>query len=388
MHEYQAKNQLLRFKIAVPPYAVISHMDEVPKAIDALGLTSAIIKIQIHAGGRGKMGGVQLAKNREEILRHCQALLGKTFINAQTGPQGLKAHTLLLTPPIAIKKEYYLAALFDQSKKQSIILASPDGGVDIESVAEKNPDRVIREPISLEGNLRDFQLRALGKKMGWDKALQKMGLPIISRLAKLFTACDALLFEINPLVETQEGELLALDAKANLDENALFRHPDLAACYDPSQYTPNEARARAFDLSYIGLEGTIGCLVNGAGLAMATMDIIQHYGGAPANFLDIGGSATEEKIRQGFSLLLEAENVTAILVNIFGGIMDCRKVARGIVQALQETRAKKPLVVRLEGTEVEEGKSILQNFSNEIFFAHSIKEGAKKVVELSNGHSP
>jgi succinyl-CoA synthetase beta subunit len=391
LHEYQTKTLLKRAEIPVGNYAVISTIEEAQRAINELSLQSAVIKIQIHAGGRGKAGGVKFAQSREEIINYCGELLGKNFVNDQTGKKGLIANKLLLAPAVTIKKEGYLAALIDRSQGKAFLIASPHGGMDIEEIAQKHPETIIKEPIDLRGRLRNFQLRAIGKKMLWSKEEQKERLPIISRFAQLFTDIEATLLEINPLVESTTGQLLALDAKCSLDENALFRQPALASLFDPSQSTPNEVLARSYDLSYVALEGDIGCMVNGAGLAMATMDIIQHYGGEPANFLDIGGSASLEKIRKGFSILLQDPSVKSIFVNVFGGIMNCQLVSEAIVKASQSSNLSqpsfKPLVVRLEGTEVEAGKKILEKSGMGIVIVNSMAEGAKIAVEKAGkGH--
>lgn len=381
LHEYQAKALLKQALIPVGSYAVVSTLDEAVRAVDELGLKEAVIKIQIHAGGRGKAGGVKFAKSREESLRLCEELLGKTYVNEQTGKKGLVATKLLLAPPIAIKKEGYLAALIDRLQGKAFLIASPHGGMDIEEVAQKHPEAIIKEVISLQGKLRAFQLRAIGKKMGWSKEEQRERLPLITRFARLFTEIEATLLEINPLAEDAKNQLVALDAKCTIDDNALFRQPALSSLFDPTQSTPNETKARSYDLSYVTLDGNIGCMVNGAGLAMATMDIIQYYGGSPANFLDVGGSASLDKITKGFSLLLEDASVQSIFVNIFGGIMDCQLVAEGVIQAYKNSTTSKPLVVRLEGTKAVEGKKILENSALPITLVDSMAEGAKKVVE-------
>jgi succinyl-CoA synthetase beta subunit len=383
LHEYQAKIILRRYGIPVPDFAVASTLEEVEEIIAQLGLDEAILKIQVHAGGRGRGGGVKAAKNRVEILSLAKQLLGMKLINNQTGKDGVIAHQILLSPLLDYKKEYYVGVIIDRSTAQAKLIVSPEGGMEIEEIAMKTPEKILTMPISLEGCLRSYQLLELSKFMGWTGLLAEQGRTIFSALAKAFIECDASLIEINPLIETKNGELLALDAKISIDDDALFRQPELFAFHDPSQLNPFEARAKEYDLAYVAMEGDIGCMVNGAGLAMATMDIIHHYGGTPANFLDVGGGASEDKVAEGFKIILSDSRVKAILVNIFGGIMNCITLAAGIIAAAKEFGIRVPLVVRMEGTNVEQGKKMLGESDLPIIIAKDLADAASKVVEAA-----
>jgi succinyl-CoA synthetase beta subunit len=385
VHEYQAKKVLEQYGTPIPAFAVASNEAEVLHAIKHLGLKEAVIKIQVHAGGRGKAGGVKFAKSPEEILRVAKSLIGMKLVNNQTGSEGVIAHKILLSKPIDIKKEYYIAALIDRDRAEPILIASREGGMEIEEVAAKHPDKILKTPIELDGRVRSFRKVRLCKFMGWEGELAKEGGLIIDALAKAFIETDAALLEINPLVEDAAGHLFALDAKLTLDDNALFRHKELAAFYDPSQESKNEVEAKKYDLAFIALDGTIGCMVNGAGLAMATMDIIHYYGGTPANFLDVGGGASMEKVAEGFKILLSDPKIEAILVNIFGGIMNCKTLAEGILSAAKQLTLRVPLVVRMEGTNVEEGKALLHASKLPIITADNLAEAAEKVVKASLG---
>lgn len=387
IHEFQAKNLLAKYQIAVPPFGVAMSAREALRVVRELGLVEGVVKVQIHAGGRGKAGGVRFAKNPDEIVLLATELIGKRIVTGQTGPGGVVAEKVLISPPVSIEKEYYLAAAIDRSMALPIIMASPEGGMDIEEIAKEKPEKLLKVPIQLDGKMRSYHLLEICKFMGWKGDLFKEGSAIISNLAKLFIETDASLVEINPLVLTKEGRLEALDAKFSVDDDALFRQPAIAQWYDPSQETPNEVMARKFDLAYIGLDGEIGCLVNGAGLAMATMDIIHHYGGSPANFLDVGGGATKEQVAHGFKIILLDPNVKAILVNIFGGIMDCGVLAQGIIEAAENDQVPVPLIVRMEGTNVEVGKRLLKESGLKIITADSMADGAIKAVEAAKGVS-
>lgn len=382
LHEFQAKEILKKYGIPIPDFAVASNLQQVEEAIKGMGLEQAVIKVQIHAGGRGKAGGVKLARNRQEILDFAQQLLGMRIINKQTGIEGIVAHQILISPLIEYRKEYYLGAAIDRKNAQAIIIASPEGGMEIEEVATRDTNKILKLPISLEGYLRSYHFLELNKIMGWTGSLAQQGKQIVERLAKAFIDTDASLLEINPLVVTNRDELLALDAKLSIDDNALYRQ-SLAQFYDPTQLNKYEAKAKEYDLAYISLDGEIGCMVNGAGLAMATMDIIKHYGGAPANFLDVGGGASQEKVAEGFKIILSDPKVKAILVNIFGGIMNCATLAAGIIEAAKQLRVRVPLVVRMEGTNVEEGKKLLAESKLNIIIANSLSEAAEKVVSYS-----
>lgn len=379
-HEYQAKNLLLLNGVSTPPYGVASSVQEVFEVIEELDLTEAVIKVQIHAGGRGKAGGVKFAKDPEEIIRIAQELIGMRIINNQTGPQGVVAEKVLITAPITIQKEYYLAATIDRSRSVPILIASPEGGMEIEEIALQKPDRIAKVPIQLDGSVRHYHLLELAKFMGWEGALRKEGMQLIANIAKIFIESDGDMLEINPLALTSEEHLTVVDAKFSIDDNALFRQSSIAQYYDPSQSNPNEVMAREYGLAYIGLEGEIGCLVNGAGLAMATMDIIHYYGGSPANFLDVGGGATKEEVAHGFKIILLDPKVKSIFVNIFGGIMDCGVLAQGIVDASKEIKLRVPLIVRMEGTNVEIGKKILKESGLDIITAETMDDGAIKAV--------
>lgn len=379
-HEYQAKNILRKYGIKTPPYTIVTTMEEVENAIDAMGLEQAVIKVQIHAGGRGKAGGVKLARNRPQIIEFAKQMLGMRVINNQTGEEGVIAHKLLITPLISYKKEYYVGAVIDRKNGQSILILSPEGGAEIEEIAEKMPERILKVPINSTGKFRNYQLIGMAKFMGWQGKQIEKGKDIIAALVKAFVDTDASLLEINPLVLTDDGDFFALDAKLSVDDNALYRQPEIAAMYDAEQVSPYEAKAKEYDLAYVALNGEIGCMVNGAGLAMATMDIINHYGGTPANFLDVGGSATKEKVAEGFKILLSDHKVKAILVNIFGGIMNCGTLASGIVAAAKEIDVKVPLIVRLEGTNVDEGRKIIQDSRLNIISVNGLAEAAQSAV--------
>lgn len=383
LHEYQAKEILGNYGVPIPRFGVATKHVEVEKIIRDLGLSEAVIKIQVHAGGRGKAGGVKFAKTEREIVSESRQLLGMKMVNNQTGPEGVVAHKVLISKPVEITKEYYLGAIIDRGSAQPILIASPEGGMEIEEIAAKHPEKILRVPIQLDGSVRPYHLLYLAKFMGWQRAEE--GIKIAAAVAKCFIERDASLLEINPLVEDKQHHLWALDAKLSIDDNALYRQPEIAAMYDPTQISKNEVEAKKHDLSYIALDGNIGCMVNGAGLAMATMDLIQTCGGKPANFLDVGGSATAEKIAAGFAILVSDPHVKAILVNIFGGIMNCATIAEGILAAAGDLKV--PLVVRMEGTNVEEGRKMLEKSKLKIESAESLEDAAQKVVRILHGHS-
>jgi succinyl-CoA synthetase beta subunit len=378
-HEYQAKEILKRYNIPIPEFGVAAKSHDADTIIKHLGLNEAVIKIQVHAGGRGKAGGVKFAKSPSEIAQIAENLIGMKMVNNQTGPLGVVAHKVLISKPLDIKKEYYLGAVIDRENAVPILIASPEGGMEIEEVAAKYPDKILKTPIEFDGTVRGFRLVKLCKFMGWKGEMTKMGAHIAKGVAKAFIDTDASLLEINPLVESKEGKLWALDAKLSIDDNALFRQPEVTSFYDHTQQTENEVAAREYELAYIALDGNIGCMVNGAGLAMATMDIIKYYGGMPANFLDVGGGASKEKVAAGFKIILSDPKVRAILVNIFGGIMNCATLAEGIIDAAREIGIKVPLVVRMEGTNVEQGKKLLERSKLPIITADGLTEAAEKV---------
>lgn len=380
LHEYQAKEILKRYGIPMPPFVAISSLTELDAALEKLGTEEVVIKIQVHAGGRGKAGGVKLAKGKKEARKVAEELLGLKMVNAQTGPQGVVASRLLISPVSAILKEYYVGAVVDRKSGEPILIATPEGGVEIEEVARKSPEKILKIPIPLDGKLKNYKLWEAAKFMGWEEE-KEAGMHIIRQLAKAFIELDASLLEINPLVSIGNGALCALDAKLAIDDNALFRHQEIAEMFDPTQINRLEAEAKLYDLSYIALDGQIGCMVNGAGLAMATMDIIEYCGGKPANFLDVGGGASKEKVAQGFKILLKDPNVKAILVNIFGGIMNCETLAEGIVEACREVDLRVPLIVRMEGTNVEKGRKVLADSKLKITVANDLAQAAKESVD-------
>ncbi len=379
LHEYQAKEILKKFGIPILEFGVASSPKEARQVADRLDLKEAVIKIQVHAGGRGKAGGVRFAKSKEEIVQIASELIGMKMVNQQTGSSGIIAHKVLISKPAEIEKEFYLGALIDREGAAPILIASPEGGMEIEEVALKKPEKILKMPFAFDGKLRPFQLLRLAKFMGWDA---KQGSKLAQAVAKCFIETDASLLEINPLVQTSQKELLALDAKLSIDDNALFRQPEIAACYDPTQVLPQEAKAKEYDLAYIAMQGNIGCMVNGAGLAMATMDIIQLYGGSPANFLDVGGGASKEKVAEGFRIILSDPKVKAVLVNIFGGIMNCATLAQGVIQACKEQHIKLPIIVRMEGTNVEEGKRLFKESHLKITTAEDLNKAAELAVAL------
>ena len=385
LHEYQAKEILGRYGLPIPEFGVASNLGDVAKVIGDLGLAQAIVKIQVHAGGRGKAGGVKFAKTVDEIKDFAGQLIGMKMVNNQTGPAGVVAEKVMISKPVDIAKEYYLGAAIDRENRCGIMIASPEGGMEIEEIAEKHPEKILKLPIGVDGRMRGYHLVQLCGFMGWKGEMAKQGKKIGMGLAKAFMESDAELLEVNPLVETGDGKLWCVDAKLGIDDNALFRHPDIQKMYDPSQVSPQEAGAKEYDLAYIALDGNIGCMVNGAGLAMATMDIIKYSGGQPANFLDVGGSATKEIVAHGFKLILEDEKVKAILVNIFGGIMNCATIAEGVISAVGELDVKVPLIVRLEGTNVDEGKRLLSESGLKIIAADSLGDAAEKAVASLGG---
>jgi len=380
IHEYQAKIILKKYGIPTPDFAVFSTVSECRAIVSNLRLTQAVLKVQVHAGGRGKAGGVKLAKSQLEIFEQAEKLLGMRIINNQTAKDGVVASQVMISPLINYRKEYYLGAVIDREKAEGILIASPEGGMEIEEVAKNHPEKILKWPIRLDGRFRNYELIKIAKFMGWKGAAFEQGKKIIQALGFAFVQTDASLLEINPLVETEDGDLSALDAKLSVDDNALFRQKEISQFYDETQLQPNEAMAKEHDLAYVGLDGEIGCMVNGAGLAMATMDIIHLSGGTPANFLDVGGSATEEKVAEGFKIILADHNVKAILVNIFGGIMNCVTLAAGIISAAGQVGLNVPLVVRMEGTNVELGKKMLSDSGLNITIADNLSDAALKVV--------
>jgi succinyl-CoA synthetase beta subunit len=380
IHEFQAKEIFREHRIPVPRGVVCRTVDEVGRAYEELGQAVSVVKAQIHAGGRGKAGGVRLAKSAGEATEHGAALLGKTLVTHQTGPEGRTVTKLLVEEGLAIEKEFYAAIAIDRARGCPVLIASAEGGVEIESVPA---DKLFKEPIDALRGLQPFQARAVSYGMGLTGDSAKECAKVLLGLARVFLDHDCSLAEINPLVLLEDGRVIALDAKINFDDNALFRHPRSVELRDPEEEEPTESRAAEFDLSYVKLDGNIGCMVNGAGLAMATMDIIQHAGGMPANFLDVGGAASEERVTEAFKIIVEDRNVRCILVNIFGGIVLCDVIASGILAAVQAVGLSVPLVVRLEGTNVERGRELLEESELTIITATDMADAAKKAVEAA-----
>jgi succinyl-CoA synthetase beta subunit len=384
IHEYQAKELLRKYNIPIQDFRVVSKPEDIEQAIDSMGVTEAVVKVQVHAGGRGKAGGVKIAKTVGEIVEKTKMLIGMKLVTKQTGPEGIICHKVMISELAQISKEYYVGLLVDRAAAKPLIMVSPEGGTEIEEIAEKQPEKILKIHFSIDGSIHESALDHISDFMSWDGETRRQGHDIIKNLCKAFVDLDGALLEINPLVEDSEGNLSALDAKFAVDDNALIRQPAIKQMYDPSQVTAQEAIAHELDLAYIALDGNIGCMVNGAGLAMATMDLIQYHGGKAANFLDVGGSADKEKVAKSFQLILSDKNVSAILVNIFGGIMRCDIIAEGIISAAKELHIKVPLVVRLEGTNVEKGKELLKKTGLKIIAAEDLTDAAKKVVEHAN----
>jgi succinyl-CoA synthetase beta subunit len=379
IHEHQAKEWLGRYGVAVPDGQACFTVEEAVAAAERLGFP-CVVKAQIHAGGRGKAGGVKLVKDAAEARAAAQALLGATLVTHQTGPQGRVVRRLLVEQGCRIARELYLGMVVDRAAGRVAVMASTEGGVEIEEVAARAPEKILRETIDPAIGLAGYQARRIAFGLGLAREQVGKAVAFLAGLARGFLESDCALAEINPLVVTAEGDLLALDAKIGFDDNALFRHPELRALRDPSEEDPRETEAAAHDLSYIALDGNIGCLVNGAGLAMATMDIVKAAGGMPANFLDVGGGADAAKVKAAFHIILKDPAVKAIFVNIFGGILRCDVLAEGVVAAAREVGLRVPLVVRMEGTNVERGKEILARSGLPIVTATDMLDGARKAV--------
>jgi succinyl-CoA synthetase beta subunit len=382
IHEYQAKQVLTRFGVAVPRGDVAYSAEEARTVAGRLGST-VVVKAQIHAGGRGKAGGVKLAHGPDEAERVAREMLGKKLVTIQTGPEGRVVKRVLIEEGLEVARELYLGIVIDRTSARPVFMASSEGGVEIEVVAAEHPEKILKEFIDTPFGLQPFQARKLAFGLGLDAKLVNEATRFFSSLYRAFEATDASLVEINPFVVTCDGRLLALDAKMNFDDNALSRHPDIRELRDLDEEDPLEVKASSYGLSYIRMDGNVGCMVNGAGLAMATMDIIQYAGGRPANFLDVGGGANEEQVRRGFEIILSDANVRAVLINIFGGIMRCDIVANGVVAAAKSLGIKIPVVVRLEGTNVELGQKILKESGLNFTVAHGMKDAAEKVVALA-----
>ncbi|GED29000.1 MULTISPECIES: ADP-forming succinate--CoA ligase subunit beta [Brevibacillus] len=382
IHEYQGKEILKQYGVKVPEGRVAFTVEEAVEAAKELGTQVVVVKAQIHAGGRGKAGGVKVAKNLDEARTYAQEILGKVLVTHQTGPEGKEVKRLLIEQGCDIKKEYYVGVVVDRATGSVVMMASEEGGTEIEEVAAHSPEKIFKEIIDPVTGLNAFQARRLAYAINIPKELINKAAKFMMSLYQAFVDKDASIAEINPLVVTGDGEVMALDAKLNFDSNALYRHPDIVALRDLDEEDEKEIEASKFDLSYIALDGNIGCMVNGAGLAMATMDIVKFYGGDPANFLDVGGGATEEKVTEAFKIILRDEKVKGIFVNIFGGIMKCDVIANGVVNAAKQIKLDKPLVVRLEGTNVDLGKKILNESGLNIVAAESMADGAEKIVAL------
>ncbi|RDV39538.1 ADP-forming succinate--CoA ligase subunit beta [Bradymonadaceae bacterium TMQ3] len=385
IHEYQAKQIFREYGVTVPQGTAAFSVDEAVKAAEELGGELWVVKAQIHAGGRGKAGGVKLAKSLDEVREIATELLGSTLVTHQTGPEGQVVRRLYVESGVDIARELYLGMVVDRARDGVVLMASTEGGVDIEDVAENTPEKIHKVFIDSLTGMADFQGRQVAFALGLEGKAVFKAVKFMKALYKLFVEKDASIVEINPLVVTGSGDLIALDAKVNFDDNALYRHADVEALRDVSEEDPAELEAKKHGLSYVSLDGNIGCMVNGAGLAMGTMDIIKHYGGEPANFLDVGGGATKETVAEAFKIITQDEAVKAIFINIFGGIMKCDVIADGVVNAVQEVGLKVPLVVRLAGTNVELGKKILNESPFDIVSADSMADGARKAIELTQG---
>src|ERR1700758_313675 len=392
IHEYQAKELLQKFDVAATRGRVAATLDEAEQIASELGDIDIVVKAQIHAGGRGKgtfkngfKGGVHVRKAPDEVRDVAAKMLGQILVTHQTGPSGRLVNKVLVAESADIAREIYFAVLLDRATAGPLIVASTEGGVEIESVAAKSPEKIIREPINPLVGLQPYQARKLAKQLAFESSQLKNASKLFEGLYRTFIAYDCSMVEVNPLVVTNKGEVLALDAKFNFDDNALYRHPEIVAMRDVAEEDPREVAASKFSLNYIGLDGNIACLVNGAGLAMATMDIIKYAGGQPANFLDVGGGASEEQVTEAFKILISDKNVKAILVNIFGGIMRCDVIAQGIINAVKAVTLPVPLVVRLEGTNVDQGKKLLTESKLPIRAAVDLAEAAKLVVAAAKG---
>jgi succinyl-CoA synthetase beta subunit len=383
IHEYQGKELLRKFGVPVPRGIVARTPAEAFQAAKELGTDVVVVKAQIHAGGRGKGGGVKLAKSPEEAREIAEKMLGMTLVTHQTGPEGREVRVLLIEEGLPIDKEFYLGIVLDRASGRPVFMASEAGGMDIEEVAAKTPEKILKETIDPAVGFRAFQARKLAFGLGIGSDLIGQAVKFMQSLYNAYEQMDASLMEINPFLLTKDNRLIALDAKVNFDDNAMFRHKDFLELRDLNEEEPLEIEASKFDLNYIKLDGNIACMVNGAGLAMATMDIIKLAGGEPANFLDVGGGASQERVEAAFRILLADENVKAVLINIFGGIVRCDMVARGVVEAVKKLGIEVPVVVRLEGTNVEEGQRVIRDSGLNFTVANGMKDAADKVVSLA-----
>lgn len=387
LHEYQSKALFADYDIPVPQGKVARTPEEAVAGAEALGGALWVVKAQVHAGGRGKAGGVKLARSKEEVSEHAAAMLGTRLVTHQSGPEGLPVDVVYVEQGSSIDRELYLSMLVDRTQEKVVIMASAAGGMDIEEVAASTPEKIVTVALHPAAGLSGYQCRLLGFGLGLDKNQRKELDHILRQLVQLLHECDASLVEINPLIVTGDGHVVALDGKINIEANALFRQPKLEALADPAQEDPQELAAKAHDLNYVSLDGNIACMVNGAGLAMATMDAIKLHGGEPANFLDVGGGATAERVTEAFKIILGNAAVKAILVNIFGGIVRCDLIAQGIIAAVSEVNVGVPVIVRLEGTNVEKGRKLLQESGLAIVPATDLTDGATQAVALAKGEA-
>jgi len=381
IHEYQAKQILKEYGVPVPDGVFALKVDDLIKKAKLLKTEKFVLKAQIHAGGRGKAGGVKILNNIDELMTASNELLGKKLITPQTGPEGKEVKRLYVEVSSKINKEFYLSCLVDRASSKIAFISSDQGGMDIEEVAKKNPEKIVTTKVDINEDILDSECQKIIKIFNLKDDTKNQALSIIKSIYKMFINTDASMVEINPLILTSEKKIVCLDAKVNFDDNALFKHPEIVELRDLNEEDPTEIEASKYDLSYIKLEGNIGCMVNGAGLAMATMDIIKLYGEEPANFLDVGGGASREKVSAAFKIILSDQNVKGILINIFGGIMRCDVIAHGIIDAAKEININVPIVVRLAGTNSKEGKEILENSSLQLISAANLGEAAKKIVE-------
>ena len=381
IHEYQAKEILRKFKVAVPDGRVAFTPEEARQVAEELGGGTVVVKAQIHAGGRGKGGGVKLAKNPQEAEKIARQMIGMTLVTHQTGPEGKLVRRVLVEQGLDIERELYAGIVLDRSKSQLVYMVSTEGGVEIEKVAAETPEKILKEWVDPAIGFQPYQARKLAFGLGLTGDQFKNGVRFLTALYNAYMAVDASLAEINPLVVTGDGRVLALDAKINIDDNALYRHPDIVELRDLDEEEPLEVEASKYNLNYIKLDGDVGCMVNGAGLAMATMDLIKLAGGEPANFLDVGGAASAETVENGFRIILSDPNVKAVLINIFGGIVRCDRVAKGVVEAAKKIGVKVPMIVRLAGTNAEEAAEILKKSGLKFLVADSFEQAAQRVVE-------
>ena len=382
IHEYQAKEILRAYGVPVPKGKIAETPEEARKAAEEIGGKVIVVKAQIHAGGRGKGGGVRVVSGLQQAEEAAREILGMTLVTHQTGPGGRVVRRVLIEEGMEIQEELYVGVVIDRSKGCPVLMASREGGVEIETVAEKSPEKIVKEWVHPSVGFRPFQINKIGYGLGLDPGQIGKMRPVLSGLYRAFVEKDCLLAEINPLVITRNGDFIALDAKMNLDDNGLFRHKEVAALRDFNEEAPLEVEASKYNLNYIKLDGNVGCMVNGAGLAMATMDIIKVAGAEPANFLDVGGGATVEMVKNGFKILMSDKDVKAVLINIFGGILRCDILAKGVTEAVTEVKVNVPVVVRLEGTNVEEGRRILSESGLNFTVALGMKDAAEKVVEV------